>query len=136
MNVIDKVVIKNGVDADTVKTINLNTGQVDEINAILATISSTRGIAAYSVATGKAQFSWQSVGENEMWVYLDGVGIKVGGVATISPSDFYDGIVSTTSLPANYDQVKRLVVNRIGNYKVGNVVKLHAKHIGLSLIHI
>jgi len=55
MNVIDKVVIKNGVDADTVKTINLNTGQVDEINAILATISSTRGIAAYSVATGNAR---------------------------------------------------------------------------------
>jgi len=130
MNVIDKVVIKNGVDADTVKTINLNTGQVDEINAILATISNTRGVAAYSVATGKAQFSWEAVGENEMWVYLDGVGIKIGGVATITPSDFYEGIVSTTSLGADYNQVKSLVVNRLGNYKVGNVVKLHAKHTG------
>jgi len=75
MNVIDKVVIKNGVDADVVKTINLNTGQVDEINAILATISTGRGVASYNINSGKPQFVFSGVGANVMWVYFDGIGI-------------------------------------------------------------
>jgi len=82
MNVIDKVIIKNGVDADVEKTINLNTGQVTEINAILATISTGRGVASYNINSGKPQFVWSGVGDNEMWIYIDGIGIKVSGIIT------------------------------------------------------
>lgn len=130
MQKFDKVVVKNGVDADVTKTLNLYTGQESEINAILATISNERGVANYSIGSGKPQFIWEAVGDNELWVYSNALGVKIGGVATITPSDFYDGIVSLTVLGADYNQVKNLVVNRIGNYKVGNVVKLTAKHTG------
>ncbi len=134
MNLIEKVVIKDGVNADTTVTINLYTGQVDEINALLAhpSIPNTRGVAAYSLVGNKPTFSFSAINPNEMWVYVDGIAIKCGGVTSLNQNDFffYDGIVSTTALEANYDQVKVLVVNEIGNYKIGNVVKLRAKHIG------
>lgn len=134
MNLIEKVVIKDGVNADTTVTINLYTGQVSEINALLAhpSIPNTRGVAAYAIVGNKPTFSFEAINTNEMWVYVDGTGVKCGGVTSLNQNDFffYDGIVSTTALEANYDLVKVLVVNEIGNYKIGNIVKLRAKHIG------
>lgn len=134
MNLIEKVVIKDGVNADTTVTINLYTGQVAEINALLVhpNIPNTRGVAAYSIVGGKPTFSFSAINPNEMWVYVDGISIKCGGVTSLNQNDFYfyDGIVSETSLGADYNQVKVLVVNEIGNYKIGNVVKLRAKHVG------
>jgi len=114
MNVIDKVVIKNGVDADTVKTINLNTGQVDEINAILATISTGRGVASYNINSGKPQFVFSGVGDNEMWVYFDGIGIKVTSIATVAPDQSiklltYPG--TSTYVITSDDNGKLLIVN-------------------------
>lgn len=85
MNLIEKVVIKDGVNADTTVTINLYTGQVAEINALLVhpNIPNTRGIAAYTIVGGKPTFSFSAVGANEMWVYVDGIAIKCGGITTV-----------------------------------------------------
>ena len=88
MNLIEKVVIKDGVNADTTVTINQYTGQVAEINAKIAHpfIPNTRGVAAYSLDAGiTPRFSFAGVGDNEMWVYIDGIGIKVDGITTLAP---------------------------------------------------
>lgn len=85
MNLIEKVVIKDGVNADTTVTINQYTGQVAEINAKITHpyIPNTRGIAGYSIVGGKPTFSFSTVGANEMWVYVDGIAIKCGGITTV-----------------------------------------------------
>jgi hypothetical protein len=87
MNLIEKVVIKDGVNSDTEVTINLYSGQVAEINALLQdpNIPLSRGIASYNINSGKPQFVFSAVGDNEMWIYLDGIGLKVGGITSNEP---------------------------------------------------
>ena len=88
MNLIEKVVIKDGVNADTTVTINLYTGQVAEINALLAhpSVPNTRGIAVYSIVGAKPTFSFSAVANSEMWVYVDGIAIKCGGITASNPN--------------------------------------------------
>jgi len=134
MNVIDKVVIKNGVDADTVKTINLNTGQVDEINAILATISTDRGVASYNVNSGNPQFVWSGVGDNEMWIYIDGIGLKVNGItsnATDNSIKVLPNSGSTTYVYNDNDNGKILIIT---NQSGVNSINANALLDGASLM--
>lgn len=118
MNLIEKVVIKDGVNADVEKTINLYSGQVAEINAILATISNTRGVAAYSVNNNKARFIFAGVGDNEMYIQMDGVVFKAGGLTSIDVDQSIKVIpytVSETYTLIPEDDNKIIVVNNNSN---------------------
>ena len=83
MNKFDKVVVKNGVDADVTVTLGLYNGQVSEINAQLATISPLRGKGTYNVDSGKPQFVWSGVDDNELWIYTNGIAAKANGINTV-----------------------------------------------------
>lgn len=95
MNLIEKVVIKDGVNADTTVTINLYTGQVAEINALLVhpNIPNTRGVATYSIVGNKPTFGFSAIGANEMWIYVDGLAIKCGGITTVEIPSITDRVL-------------------------------------------
>ncbi len=127
MNLFDKVTVKNGVVTDDY-VLNKYSGEVTAIQAILDTIPSDKGIAKYSVnSDGQATFVWDAVGSNDLWVYSGGTGVKIGSVSNVNS---YEGVYSLTSLDADYNLTKTLIVNKIGLYKVGNIVKLKMKVIG------
>lgn len=85
MNLIEKVVIKDGVNADTTVIINKYTGEVDAINTLLShpNVPNTRGVANYSIVANKPTFGFSAVGDNEMWIYVDGIAMKCGGITTV-----------------------------------------------------
>ena len=90
MNIIDKVVIKDGVNADVTITLDYFTNQVTEINAALSTLSASRGVVNYSISGGKPTFTFTPFGNNELWVYVDGLGTKANGVTnTKQPAPYY-----------------------------------------------
>lgn len=115
MNLIEKIVIKDGVNVDTTVNINLYTGQVSEINALLAhpSIPNTRGVAAYAIVGNKPTFSFSAVGANEMWIQVDGISIKCGGITTIDVDQSIKLVpyhVSGVYTMPNSDKNKILVV--------------------------
>lgn len=119
MNLIEKVVIKDGVNADTTVNINLYTGQVAEINAALGGISGLRGVATYNINSGKPQFVWSGVGNNELWVYTNGIGVKSSGVNTIESDQSirllgYTG--NSVYSQTIFDNNKILVVNNASQF--------------------
>lgn len=134
MNLIEKVVIKDGVNADTTVTINQYTGQVAEINAKIAHpfIPNTRGIAAYSLDAGiTPRFSFAAVGDNEMWVYVDGIGIKVDGITTLAPDTaikILPNSGSTTYTYSSSDNGKVLIVTDATNLSLIAATPLPINH--------
>ena len=135
MYLVEKVVLTDGgANPDVTVTINQHTGKIDNINTLIShpNIPNTRGLANYSIVGGKPTFNFTGVGDNELWIYVNGVGFKAGGQTgiDIADFDFYANVISVTEYAAVTGPTRVLIVNQIGNYKVGNVVKLKAKHLG------
>lgn len=80
MPFISKVYIKDNVSPDTEIVINKYSGEVVDINALLASIPIGRGIATYSALNNKAIFNFEAIGANEMWVEYDGIIAKSSSV--------------------------------------------------------
>lgn len=80
MSFISKVFIKDGIASDTEIVINKHSGEVVAINDILATIPGTRGVATYQIVGVKSTFTFEGVGQNEMWVEYDGILAKSSSV--------------------------------------------------------
>lgn len=136
MNLIEKVVIKDGVNADTTVIINQYTGQVAEINAKIAHpfIPNTRGVAGYSIVGGKPTFSFAAVGDNESWWYVGGLVIKCGGVTTVEVDQsikVLDYTVSETYTLTTGDINKIIVVNNSSNV---SLIEVYALDAGKSIL--
>jgi len=80
MNIIDKIVVKDGINADVTIDLGYFTNQVSEVNSAVSSLSASRGVINYTISGGKPTFNFTPFGNNELWVYVDGLGTKANGV--------------------------------------------------------
>ena len=110
MAILEKVVVVTTIET-TEYTILKHLGSVAEINAVLATIPSSKGSASYSIVDGKPNIPWSGIAGSTLYAYVDGIGFAAGGVATpgLKP-------MGTYSTSANY-KINELVLNNGSTYR-------------------
>jgi len=117
MNIIEKVIIKDGVNADIVIALGYFTGQVEEINDSLYSIPSSRGIASYEIIAGKPTFTFEQKNNNELWIYVDGIGFKANGITnTKQPSPYYFAPTSDgnqiVTIPNDSETARHIIIKQ------------------------
>lgn len=84
MNLIESIKVVDGVNPDTVIPVNYYSGQDSEINVKLALIPTLRGEGSYSIIDNIPTFNWSGIGNNKLWVLVDGIWLASDALATIT----------------------------------------------------